>query len=99
MEDVASAGAWTTVVPALSEETLATLADGGFVQMTPVQAAVLPRFLRHKDVAVEAYAFQSEAVCVCLCVLVCACACACVRVFDDGHQGLSHTSEQSGIYH
>ena len=38
----------------LSESTLSTLRRLNFIQMTPVQAAVIPLFLARKDVAAEA---------------------------------------------
>ncbi|KAG5175672.1 P-loop containing nucleoside triphosphate hydrolase protein, partial [Tribonema minus] len=40
--------------PALSPEVLSGIAALGFNQMTPVQAATIPLFLRNKDVCVEA---------------------------------------------
>ena len=40
--------------PLLSECTLAAISRMGFSAMTPVQSAVIPRFLAHADVAVEA---------------------------------------------
>lgn len=42
------------VVPKLSEHSLAAVRSFGFAQMTPVQAATIPLFLKNKDVCVEA---------------------------------------------
>ena len=50
---VANAGKWTNLQPALSDLSLKGIASLGFMQMTPVQAATIPLFLSHKDVAVE----------------------------------------------
>lgn len=49
----ANAGPWTAVEK-LSPTTLDVLSTLGFSQMTPVQAAAIPLFLSHKDVAAEA---------------------------------------------
>jgi len=49
----ANAGAWTSL-HTLSPATLAVLEEQGFEQMTPVQAAVIPQLLGHKDVSAEA---------------------------------------------
>ncbi|KAJ3189358.1 hypothetical protein HDU85_002987 [Gaertneriomyces sp. JEL0708] len=54
MEDIASAGLWTSLSPALSPPILGTLESLSFQQMTPVQAATVPLFMRNKDVVVEA---------------------------------------------
>ena len=51
---VASAGKWEELEPSLSPQILETLQEINFSQMTPVQAATIPRFMRHQDVAVEA---------------------------------------------
>ncbi|KAJ3383892.1 ATP-dependent RNA helicase ddx55 [Entophlyctis sp. JEL0112] len=51
-EDIASAGPWDAA--ALSLPVRDALAVAGFAAMTPVQAAVVPLFLAHKDVVVEA---------------------------------------------
>lgn len=51
---IAAAGRWKNLQPALSEPIMRVLTERlGFTQMTPVQAATLPKFLQHKDVAVE----------------------------------------------
>eukprot|EP00124_Ichthyophonus_hoferi_P001983 Ihof_evm5s121 gene=Ihof_evmTU5s121 len=44
----ANAGAFTTLKPPLSTETLGLLHDMSFEQMTPVQAATIPQFLTNK---------------------------------------------------
>ena len=48
------AGPWTKVEPALSEPILKALERMNFTQMTPVQAAAIPLFLKKKDVVAEA---------------------------------------------
>lgn len=51
---MARAGEWSSLTPSLSAGVLKTLTvDLGFSQMTPVQAATLPLFLKNADVAVE----------------------------------------------
>jgi ATP-dependent RNA helicase DDX55/SPB4 len=45
---------FSSLVPALSAATLAAIAGLGFERATPVQAATIPRLLRHQDVAVQA---------------------------------------------
>lgn len=45
---------FSSLVPALSAATLAAIASLGFERATPVQAATIPRLLRHQDVAVQA---------------------------------------------
>ncbi|KAL2915583.1 ATP-dependent rRNA helicase spb4 [Polyrhizophydium stewartii] len=54
MEDVANAGEWESLQPALSAPILSALATLGFDQMTPVQAHTVPLFMKHRDVVVEA---------------------------------------------
>ncbi|KAI7871186.1 P-loop containing nucleoside triphosphate hydrolase protein [Spinellus fusiger] len=54
MTDTNHAGAWNSLEPQLSEEILDVLNTMGFDQMTPVQAAAIPLFLKNKDVVVEA---------------------------------------------
>lgn len=51
------AGVWTNVEPKLSETTLQVLNNMGFDEMTPVQNATLPLFLKNTDVVVEACVF------------------------------------------
>ncbi len=51
---MATAGKWEEVKPALSPSVLKVLTQVlNFPRMTPVQAHTLPKFLSHKDVAVE----------------------------------------------
>jgi len=51
---VAAAGSFDGL--GLKEEVLGIIRDKfRFAQMTPVQAATLPKFLQHKDVAVEVH--------------------------------------------
>ena len=50
----ASAGGWDDLDPQLSVEVLDTLKEMNFSQMTPVQMATIPRFMKYQDVAVEA---------------------------------------------
>ena len=45
---------FASLVPALSAATLEAIARMGFARATPVQAATIPRLLRHQDVAVQA---------------------------------------------
>jgi len=45
---------FSSLVPALSAATLEAIARMGFARATPVQAATIPRLLRHQDVAVQA---------------------------------------------
>lgn len=45
--------AWGGLTPPLAEWILDAVSSMGFKQMTPVQAATLPQFLRNKDVVVE----------------------------------------------
>jgi ATP-dependent RNA helicase DDX55/SPB4 len=45
---------FSSLEPALSAATLAAIASLGFERATPVQAAAIPRLLRHQDVAVQA---------------------------------------------
>lgn len=45
---------FASVQPPLSKDVLDAIAALGFTQMTPVQCATIPLFLRHKDVCVEA---------------------------------------------
>ncbi|XP_071849392.1 ATP-dependent RNA helicase DDX55-like [Apostichopus japonicus] len=47
-------GSWLTLKTPLCEPILQTLEGLGFKEMTPVQAATIPLFMRNKDVAVEA---------------------------------------------
>lgn len=55
----ANAGEWRSV-PGLSEVTLRVLASEGYESMTPVQAAAIPQFLSHKDVAAEAVTGEAK---------------------------------------
>ncbi|OBZ91605.1 ATP-dependent rRNA helicase SPB4 [Choanephora cucurbitarum] len=48
------AGSWRTLETPLSDPILTTLDTMGFDTMTPVQAGVIPLFLKNKDVVVEA---------------------------------------------
>jgi superfamily II DNA/RNA helicase len=58
---IAAAGKWKNLQPALSEPIMRVLTERlGFDQMTPVQAATLPKFLQHKDVAVEVRAMSGR---------------------------------------
>ncbi|GAA95798.1 uncharacterized protein L969DRAFT_87837 [Mixia osmundae IAM 14324] len=50
----ASAGSWETLKPALSPWLRDAVGALGFEQMMPVQASVIPLFMQHKDVVVEA---------------------------------------------
>jgi ATP-dependent RNA helicase DDX55/SPB4 len=55
---MARAGKWSSLSPPLSPGVLKTLTEElKFGQMTPVQAATLPLFLKNADVAVEVWAF------------------------------------------
>lgn len=54
MEASPIAGPWTRLDPPLSQSTLRSLQKLGFEQMTPVQAAAIPLFLKKKDVVAEA---------------------------------------------
>lgn len=48
------AGQWSSLLIALKDTTLDTLSAMGFSEMTPVQAAAIPLFMKNKDVVVEA---------------------------------------------
>ncbi|KIO26431.1 hypothetical protein M407DRAFT_74493 [Tulasnella calospora MUT 4182] len=48
------AGAWTGLNPPLTPWILDVVTSMGFGQMTPVQASVIPLFMKNKDVIVEA---------------------------------------------
>ena len=50
----AAAPPFASLEPALSASTLEAVASLGFERATPVQAAAIPRLLRHQDVAVQA---------------------------------------------
>ncbi|KAJ3022257.1 ATP-dependent RNA helicase ddx55 [Thoreauomyces humboldtii] len=52
--ETANAGPWTSVRPTLSDPILDALQTLSFKQMTPVQAATVPLFMKNKDVVVEA---------------------------------------------
>lgn len=44
----ANAGAWESLSPGLSTQTLEIVESLGYKQMTPVQAATIPQFLTNK---------------------------------------------------
>jgi hypothetical protein len=55
---MAAAGSWRGLEPPLSPKILEIIEETlKFHNMTPVQAATLPKFLQHKDVAVEVRRF------------------------------------------
>lgn len=58
-----SARLWENVEPKLSKETLDTIKEFGFEQMTPVQTATIPLFLQNKDVAVQACTGSGKTLC------------------------------------
>ncbi|EXJ82943.1 ATP-dependent rRNA helicase spb4 [Capronia epimyces CBS 606.96] len=49
-----SSRAWESLTPSLSEWILDAISSMNFSRMTPVQASVIPLFMGHKDVVVEA---------------------------------------------
>jgi ATP-dependent RNA helicase DDX55/SPB4 len=51
--ELMKAGLWSTVEPKLSAATLQVLGELNFEEMTPVQSATLPLFLKNTDVVVE----------------------------------------------
>lgn len=51
---VGSLRSWSSLQPKLSAPILAAVRALGFATMTPVQATVIPAFLSHKDVCVQA---------------------------------------------
>ncbi|CAG8470508.1 13989_t:CDS:2, partial [Acaulospora colombiana] len=53
-ESNAKAGSWNILEPRLSPFIMEALAITNFSEMTPVQAATIPLFMKHKDVVVEA---------------------------------------------
>ncbi|CAG8688838.1 17438_t:CDS:10, partial [Acaulospora morrowiae] len=53
-ESNAKAGSWDILEPRLSPFVMEALAAANFSEMTPVQAATIPLFMKHKDVVVEA---------------------------------------------
>ncbi|KAJ3312284.1 ATP-dependent RNA helicase ddx55 [Blyttiomyces sp. JEL0837] len=53
-DDIAIAGTWDSLQPALLDVTLDAISLMGFSQMTPVQASTIPLLLSHKDVIVQA---------------------------------------------
>jgi hypothetical protein len=58
---MAQAGSWRDLKPGLSDKLLTIIEDKlNFHSMTPVQAATLPKFLQHKDVAVEVRCVSSN---------------------------------------
>jgi ATP-dependent RNA helicase DDX55/SPB4 len=53
-EQAAAPQSFESLAPKLSSGVLKYVTDQGFTRMTPVQAATIPLFLAHKDVAVQA---------------------------------------------
>ncbi|KAG9317277.1 DEAD-domain-containing protein [Chiua virens] len=53
-ESTAFAGLWSSLPISLTPWILDAIQSMGYSQMTPVQAATIPLFMRHKDVVVEA---------------------------------------------